>query len=150
MNITQQDRHDLFAKLQSALGESGASTLMELLPLQPNAELATRADMASLRDTVRGELAEVRGEIAEVRGEISELRGELKGDMASLRSELKGDMASLQSELKGDMASLDGRLTTEMGRLDGRLTREMGRLYRWGAAVVAANAVSTITVILAA
>lgn len=121
MNISQRDRHDLYTRLRSALGDSAATNLMDLLPLHPTSDLATRADMAVLRDTVRGEIAEVRGEIAE-------LRGELKGDMASLRTELKGDMASL----------------------DSRLSREMGRLYRCGAAVVVANAISTITVLLAA
>lgn len=134
MKISQQDRHDLFTQLQSAPGDPAAGNLMELLPLQPNSELVTRSDMASLRDTVRGEISEVRGEISEVRGEISELRGEI----SELRGELKGDMASLRTELKSDMAALDGRLS-----------REMGRLYRWGAAVVAANAITTLTVLLA-
>jgi len=64
MNITQRDRHALFTKLQSAIGEPEAGNLMELLPLQPNAEPVTRADMASFRDVMRGEMSELRGELA--------------------------------------------------------------------------------------
>ncbi len=134
MNITQRDRHKLFTQLQSAIGEPAAGSLMELLPLHPNSELATRADMAALTTTVRGELSGFRGELSEVRGEIAELRGEMHTGFADLRT-----------ELKGDIVSLEGR----MSQFEGRLSHEVGRLYRWGAAVVTANAVTTITVLLA-
>ncbi len=57
MNISQRDRHDLFTRLQSTLGEPAAANLMELLPLQPSSELATRSDMAAHRDGMRGEMS---------------------------------------------------------------------------------------------
>ena len=40
------------------------------------------------------------------RGDMAELRNELRGDMAELRNELRGDMAELRNELRAEMAEL--------------------------------------------
>lgn len=61
----------------------------------------------------------------------------LRGEMAELRAEFKSDIAELRAELKSDMA-----------RLEAGFGVEIGRLYRWGAAVVAANAIAMITALV--
>lgn len=40
--------------------------------------LATRADVASLRGELRGEMSELRGEMGGLRGEMTGLRGEVR------------------------------------------------------------------------
>lgn len=146
MNISQQDRHNLFTQLQSALGDPAAGNLMELLPLQPNSELVTRADMASLRDALRGEMAELRGEL---KGDMAELRADMRSEMGELRVEMRSEMGELRADMRSEMGELRVELKADMAGLDGRLSLEMGRLYRWGAAVVAANTVTTLTVLIA-
>ena len=64
----------------------------------------------------------LQGEMAELRGEMAELRGE----MAELRAELRGDLALQTAELRN----------------------EISRIYRWGAGVMAANAVAVITALV--
>jgi len=64
MTVTEKDRRRLYERIADALGEAEADTLMELLPPQPYAELATRQDVLAMASTLRGEMAELRGDVA--------------------------------------------------------------------------------------
>lgn len=70
-------------------GESPATELKVARLEGAYEHLATRADVASLRGELRGEMTGLRGEL---RGEMSELRGEmggLRGEMTGLRGEVR-------------------------------------------------------------
>ncbi|MCP3990563.1 MAG: hypothetical protein GY724_15905 [Actinomycetia bacterium] len=126
MAVSERDRRLLFDRLEDTLGAEAADSMMELLPDMPTSQLATRDDVTATAIALRGEMAELRGEMAE-------LRGELSGEMAELRAELRGEMASLAAELRGEMAELRADVRTEIAGLQ-----------RWGAGIVAANAVAVL------
>ena len=126
MSVTEQQRRMLYERLSDAIGDEAATVLTDLLPFQPFQELVTRQDLAATTTMLRGEMAELR---AELKGEMAELRGEM--------AELRGEMA----ELRGEMAELRGEFIGFKGEMK-------GEFYRWGVAVVAANAVGMITAIL--
>lgn len=48
MAITEQSRHDLYVRLEAALGTKEATTLMEHLPPVGWADVATKDDLANL------------------------------------------------------------------------------------------------------
>ena len=82
MPVTERDRNTAYNKLTETIGPEVADVIMELLPLQPAAELVTRTDLQATTTRLQGEMAELRGEMAE-------LRAELKGEMTELRAELR-------------------------------------------------------------
>ena len=95
-----ENRRELFDLLQPSLGRRGAELLMEHLPPDRWADVATRSDLGGLR--------------TELTGEMSSLRSELKGEMATLRAELKGEMATLRAELIEKMAESQRSVQTTM------------------------------------
>ena len=141
MAVTEADRRDVFIHLEEVHGERIANLLMELLPLHPNDELATRTDVLATATVLRGEMAELRGEL---RGEMTELRAELRGEM----TELRGEMAELRAELRGEMVGLKAELRGEMAELRADVRTEIAGLQRWGAGILAANAVAVVTALL--
>jgi predicted nucleic acid-binding Zn-ribbon protein len=176
MPVTEGDRHRADTKITETMGAEVADLLMELLPLQPATELVTRGDlmaattrlqgeMAELRAELRGEMAqlkvELRGEMAELRDELSELRAEVRGAITNLRGEitdvrgeitevrgeitnLRGEMSEFRAELVGLRSGVKGQLALQTAEL----RNEISRIYRWGAGVVAANAVAVIAALL--
>ena len=77
MSVTDRDRRHVFTKLEEAIGSEAANSLMQLLPFQSSAELATRSDVNTTTLVLRGEMAELKGDLT---GQMAELRGELKGE----------------------------------------------------------------------
>ena len=60
MALDERARHELFLRLEQALGPESAETLMELLPPVGWADVATKRDLDALRYQL---LADVRGEL---------------------------------------------------------------------------------------
>ena len=60
MALDERARHELFLRLEQALGPKSAETLMELLPPVGWADVATKRDLDALRDQL---LAAFRGEL---------------------------------------------------------------------------------------
>ena len=60
MALDERARHELFLRLEQALGPESAETLMELLPPVGWADVATKRDLDALRDQL---LAAFRGEL---------------------------------------------------------------------------------------
>ena len=60
MALDERARHDLFLRLEQALGPKSAETLMELLPPVGWADVATKRDLDALGDKL---LAAFRGEL---------------------------------------------------------------------------------------
>ena len=71
--------------------EEPASLILELLR-QMRAELATKADLESLR--------------SELRSEVADLRSELKSDMRSVRADVASDVLTLRKELGEQITGL--------------------------------------------
>lgn len=88
----------MFDRLRDALGEEAATTLMSDRPPFDWSEVATKHDLAALRDELRGEMADLRREL---RGEMATLRGELRGEVG----ELRGELGQVEARLSREMAS---------------------------------------------
>ncbi len=69
-------------------------------------------------------------------------------DLAATTTMLRGEMAELRAELRGEMAELRGEMAELRGEFIGFKGEMKGEFYRWGVAVVAANAVGMVTAIL--
>jgi hypothetical protein len=69
--------------------------------------LATKSDLALLRQ-------DLRQEIAEVRQEMSELRQELRQEMSELRLELKGDLVRLEAKLESKIHESASSVTRQL------------------------------------
>ena len=86
MAVTEKQRHDLFNKLEEALGPDGAATLMDMLPPAGWADVATKQDLASLQQATKQEIAALRADVerrfdglADVFVTKAELHQELRG-----------------------------------------------------------------------
>jgi hypothetical protein len=98
------------------------------------AQLATKNDLAMLRQEMNGAFAAFRQEIKaenaafrqEVRAEITAQRQEAKGDAAALRHEVALDIAGMRR----DMERLELRMTVKLGTMAGAvaLTAALVRL----------------------
>jgi hypothetical protein len=76
--ITDKQRHDLFSKLEEALGPEHAATMMELLPPVGWADVATKHDLDALRVATRHDLDALR---SDMRAELSDLRSDIRRDL---------------------------------------------------------------------
>lgn len=98
MKISEKDRLDLRQELERIFSNKRfAEIAMEAMPPIDYDQLATKSDLRTLSQELRGEMAELRGNMAELRGDMAELRGDmagLRGDMAGLRGEMKADLAN--------------------------------------------------------
>jgi ribosomal protein L29 len=118
MAISEAARNDLYTGLRDILGPDRAEALMSVVPLHDFDEVATKRDIAELREATRTDMAGLR---TEMKTDLADLRAELKTDLADLRAELKTDLADLRAELKTEMADL----RTDVARL-GRSTAVWG------------------------
>ncbi|HEU5226237.1 MAG TPA: hypothetical protein VFU49_00390 [Ktedonobacteraceae bacterium] len=86
------------------------------------ANMASKEDLASLGDRLKGDMASLESRMAS-KEDLASLEDRIKGDMASLESRMasKEDLASLEGRLKGDMVSLEDRLRGDMASLEGRI-----------------------------
>lgn len=95
MAVNERTRHALYEAARRTLGDEPAETLMEMLPPTGWADVATKHDLAALRewcdlriqhveDALRGE---IRNTGATLRGEIQGVRGEIQGVRVEMRSE---------------------------------------------------------------
>lgn len=82
MAITDSQRRNIFASLESAHGEDVADHIMQLLPNQPADQLVTRTDMHAFGAELRGEMAELR---SDVRVELAELRSDINERFATAK-----------------------------------------------------------------
>lgn len=85
MPTAEKERLALYQQLNSTIGPDHAETLMEYLPPQKWADLATKED---LRVTAK----ELRTEIAGLRTEMSGLKTEMRAEMSGLKTEMRAEM----------------------------------------------------------
>jgi hypothetical protein len=74
MAVDERARHELFLKVERALGPEAAETLMGLMPPVGWADMATRDDLRQLEDRINGRFeslgADLRGEMQRMRADI--------------------------------------------------------------------------------
>jgi hypothetical protein len=79
MALDERARHELFLRLEQALGPESAETLMEMLPPVGWADVATKRDLDALRHQL---LADFRGELLAqsnaVNARIDAINGQMK------------------------------------------------------------------------
>ena len=56
MAVSERDRHELYRKLEGALGKEPADTMMALLPPVGWADVATKQDLRELEARILGEM----------------------------------------------------------------------------------------------
>ena len=96
MAVDQESRNHLHNKLTESIGEGAAAVLMEHLPPVGWADVATKADLDHLGETIRLEL---RAEMANLRREMAELRTELHKSFGEFRDEIRQDRVAAQRQL---------------------------------------------------
>ena len=96
-------------------------------------QMATKVDIANLRDELRGEMTTMRDEMA-TNSEVAAVRSE----MATMRSEMatKNDVERLETTMHGEFEqvhirfnSLDRRVDTRMGQIETDVSRLRSVLY---------------------
>jgi len=79
MALDERARHELFLRLEEALGPESAETLMEMLPPVGWADVATKRDLDALRDQL---LAAFRGELLAqsnaIKAQVNAINGRVK------------------------------------------------------------------------
>jgi hypothetical protein len=81
---------ELYEALKPSIGQDAARMIAEVVP--PTRDLATKADVETLRAEMRTEFASVRGEM---RTEFAGVRGEMREGFALVRAEMHADRVSL-------------------------------------------------------
>lgn len=119
------DRLAYVDRLKAAgFAEPQARAMADGLDQALREEVATKTDIATLRNEI--DLFRV-----EFKSELGALRSEFKSDLGALRSELKSDIGTLKSELgtlRSDLGTLRSEFTGELGMLDGKFRGELGAL----------------------
>jgi len=102
----------------AGFNEPQARALADGLDQALREEVATKSDIAALRNEIGLLRVEVKSEIvalgSELRGEMDVLKSTLRGEMEALKSALSGEMGALKGELKGEMGGLRGGLLAAM------------------------------------
>jgi hypothetical protein len=102
MAIKEKQRHDLFTKLEETLGPD-AATLMDMLPPVGWADVATKHDIAALRQ----ELSGVRNDIQRLERRFDGL-GDVFATKAELHQELRGQTRTFVAWMVTSQATLAG------------------------------------------
>jgi hypothetical protein len=120
MVLDERARHELFLRLEAALGPESAETLMEMLPPVGWADVATKRDLDALegRMNLRFELMDQRFEMIDHRFEMVDQRfealeqrfGSLDQQFGSLEHKLiatfRGELLAQSNVISGQMRTL--------------------------------------------
>ncbi len=97
-------------KLARRLEEAGMPRRQAEAVAEAEAEALGEFVLSNL--ATKGDIAEVKQEIADLRGELHQSIAELDGKITNLRSELHQNIADLRGELHQNIAELDGKITS--------------------------------------
>ena len=104
MAITEQSRHDLYVRLEAALGAQEATTLMEHLPPVGWADVSTRTDVALQLQALEGNLrAEFHLAFGEFRDEMHRSFGDFRDEIHRSFGEFRDEMLRSSSEFRDEM-----------------------------------------------
>ena len=115
MAITEQSRHDLYVRLEAALGAQEATTLMEHLPPVGWADVSTRTDVALQLQALEGNLrADFHIAFGEFRDEIhrsfAEFRDEMNRTSSEFREEMRRSFTDFRDEIRRDRQAAQRQL----------------------------------------
>ncbi|MXY55120.1 MAG: hypothetical protein F4Y41_01775 [Gammaproteobacteria bacterium] len=91
------------------------------------ANLATKADLRQVEETLRGEIKELG---ATLRGEMNGWGATLRGEMNELGATLRGDMQELGTSLRGQIEGSRGYTDAKLAELRAEMHGEFKNLYR--------------------
>ena len=113
MVLDERARHELFLRLEAALGPESAETLMEMLPPVGWADVATKRDLDALEDrmTLRFDLVDQRFEMIDQRFERIDQRFEMIDQRFELVDRRFEAMEQRFGSLDGQFGSLEHKLT---------------------------------------
>jgi len=118
MSIDERSRHELYLRLEDALGPEPANTLMEHLPPVGWADVATRHDLEAHLGLLRTDLE----------AQVGLLRTDLEAQMGLLRTDLEAQMGLLRHDLEAQVGLLRTDLEAQMGLLRTDLEAQVGTL----------------------
>jgi hypothetical protein len=96
-------RHQLYHELRGLLTKESVDELMESLPPMGGASLATKDDVAALREQVDALGTALRSDLG---GDIALLRGEMHTEMSLLRKDLITWMIGIMVAFTGVMVAM--------------------------------------------
>lgn len=105
MAVTEKQRHDLFNKLEETLGSDGAATLMDMLPPVGWADVATKHDIAALRQATTQDIVALRHDFERLERRIDSL-GDVFATKAELHQELRGQTRTFVGWMVTSQATL--------------------------------------------
>ena len=104
MAITEQSRHDLYVRLEAALGAQEATTLMEHLPPVGWADVSTRTDVALQLQALEGNLrAEFHLAFGDFRDEMHRSFGDFRDEIHRSFGEFRDEILRSSSEFRDEM-----------------------------------------------
>jgi len=129
MSIDERSRHELYLRLEDALGPEPANTLMEHLPPVGWADVATRHDLETQMGLLRTDLEAQMGLLrTDLEAQVGTLRTDLEAQMGLLRTDLEAQMGLLRTDLEAQMGLLRHDLEAQMGLLRHDLEAQVGTL----------------------
>ena len=133
------DSHRFVKRLtESGFSEKQAETLAEEHVALLNANLATKADVESLRQGTKADIESLRqgtkADLAKVEAAVEALRQETKADIEALRQGTKADIETLRQGTKADLAKVEARIEAVKADL---LKWMLGAMIAQGGLVVA-------------
>lgn len=95
---SQQERVELHNRLDEVLGQDPATTLWSMLSVRD--DLATKGDLATLRDELKGDIAELRSDMGELKTEMRLMRQEMELKYAT-KDDLLGAVSGFNETMAG-------------------------------------------------
>ena len=140
--MSVDERHELYEKLEAALGADAARTLMSALP-PPSLPVASRAElevsMAEFRYAMREEMDAFR---TEMRAEMVAFKTEIRQDMDAFRTEIREGQVAFRTEMRQEMADFKAEMRQEMADFKTEIRDEMALNFR---RLVLANLATVLT-----
>jgi hypothetical protein len=105
MAVTEKQRHDLFNKLEETLGSDGVATLMDMLPPVGWADVATKHDIAALRQATKQDIERLERRIDSL-GDVFATKAELHQELRGQTRTFVGWMVTSQATLAAVVAMI--------------------------------------------
>ncbi|MBK5221591.1 MAG: hypothetical protein JJE52_01685 [Acidimicrobiia bacterium] len=148
MAITEQNRHELYQRLEEILGPDKANTLMEHLPPVGWAQVATKDDLLHLETRLDNKIDRLDTKLT---GQIDRLDTKIGGTDTRLTGQihrLDTKIGSIETRLRSEIVAAESRLMTEIGgvRVDvANLATELHRTIRASAFMVLGAMAALVT-----
>ena len=125
MAITEENRHQLYQRLENVLGHDEATWLMEHLPPLGWADVATKRDLDQLAAATKRDISDL---AAATKGDISDLAAATKRDISDLAAATKRDISDLAAATKRDLDVFAERFERRLAEFKADLVQSQHRL----------------------